>query len=94
MSKFNALLADLEEAFNLAQEASDALAMRRQEAADAIQEQQDALDAVKAVHGSYVTAAEEAANDARVALDRARQAANDFSGTLLGVNADPRVSVR
>lgn len=94
MSKFNALLADLEAAFETAEEKAEALACRRQAAAEAVAEATIKLDAVKSEHAAYIVAAEEAANDARVALDRARQAANDFSGNLLGTQADPRVSVR
>ncbi len=88
------LLGQLDDAFENASTKAQYLAGVKEKAAKAISAEQASLDAVKAEQAGLITVAEREADDARVALERVRQQVNERVGTLTGMSADPRVSVR
>jgi uncharacterized protein HemX len=84
------LLKQLDEAFDTTEQKAEALQQAQSAAGAAIAEKQAALDAVKREQDGYVTEADAAYRDARVALERLQVQLNE----RIGAAVNPRVIVR
>lgn len=93
-SKVNELLAQLDDAFEVAEAKAATSAQVAADAARAVAEAQVHLDAVKAEQSAYVQAAQQDAAKAREALEQVREQVNARVGALTGQGTDPRVNVR
>jgi len=94
MSKVNDLLSQLDDAFDAAEKKNADLAAAQKNAHDAIEAKKQELRDVEADYGALVAKAQQAADDARAALEHVREQVNERVGTLTGLGTDPRVSVR
>jgi len=94
MSKVNELLTQLDDAFETAEARSAALAAVRAEANKAVEAKKDELRQVEAGYDAKIAKAQQAADDARMALERVREQVNERVGSLTGLGTDPRVSVK
>jgi len=94
MSKVNELLAKLDAAFDAAEVKASELAAVRAQANKAIEAKKEELRQVEASYDAKIAKAQKAADDARMALESAREQVNERVGNLTGLGTDPRVTVR
>ena len=94
MSKVNELLAELDAAFDAAEVKASELAAVRAQANKAIEAKKEELRQVEASYDAKIAKAQKAADDARMALESAREQVNERVGNLTGLGTDPRVTVR
>ena len=94
MSKVNDLLAELDDAFEVAEAKAAILAGLQSAAATAIATGQSTFDALKSHHAAIVERGAMDQVQARKTLEALRQEVNTRIAALTGGAVDPRVSVK